>query len=86
MAEGILRHLAGDRFEVFSAGTEPKGLAPATVTVMREAGIDVASHRSKSIQEFFDKTLDYVITLCHASRASCPSPPSSRTLQTLGHH
>jgi len=71
MAEGILRHLAGDRFEVFSAGTEPKGLASATVNVMREVGIDVASHRSKSIQEFVGIKLDYVITLCNAARASC---------------
>ena len=74
MAEGFLRHLAGDRFEVFSAGTEPKSLAPETVAVMREVGIDVSSYRSKSIEEFPGDDFDFLITLCKTARAKCPRP------------
>jgi len=71
MAEGLLRHRAGDRFEVFSAGTEPKILSPTTVAVMREVGIDVAGHRSKSVKEFEDQDFDYLITLCNVARKTC---------------
>jgi arsenate reductase (thioredoxin) len=71
MAEGFLRHFAGDRFLVYSAGTEPKGLSPTTVVVMREIGIDVSEHRSKSIGEFVDQDFDYVITVCDMARAVC---------------
>jgi arsenate reductase len=72
MAEGFLRHLAGDRFEVYSAGTVPKGLSPITVEVMREGGIDVSEHRSKSVEEFVSEEFHYVITVCDVARAACP--------------
>jgi arsenate reductase len=72
MAEGFLRHLAGDRFEVYSAGTKPKGLSPIAVKVMREVGIDVSEHRSKSVEEFVSEDFDYVITVCDVARAACP--------------
>jgi arsenate reductase len=72
MAEGFLRHFAGDRFEVCSAGTVPKGLSPITVEVMREVGIDVSAHRSKSVEEFVSEDFDYVITVCDVARAACP--------------
>jgi arsenate reductase (thioredoxin) len=72
MAEGFLRHCSGDRFEVWSAGTKPKGLSPVTVEVMREVGIDVSEHRSKSVAEFDSEDFDYFITVCDVARAACP--------------
>jgi len=75
MAEGLLRHLAGDRFEVFSAGTKPAGLNPNAVTAMREAGIDISAHRSKSVEEFAGQQFDYVFTVCDNAKESCPIFP-----------
>jgi arsenate reductase len=75
MAEGLLRHLAGDRFEVHSAGTEPKGLSPYAVEVMREAGIDISGQRSKSVDEYAGQPFDYVITVCDSARQACPAFP-----------
>ena len=75
MAEGLLRHLAGDRFEVHSAGTQPKGLAGHTVEVMREIGIDVSGQRSKHVDEYAGQAFDYVITVCDSARQSCPVFP-----------
>jgi arsenate reductase len=72
MAEGFLRQSAGDRFEVYSAGTRPKGLSHITVEVMREVGIDVSEHHSKSVEEFVGEDFDYVITVCDVARAACP--------------
>ena len=80
MAEGFLRHFAGDRFEVYSAGTVPKGLSPITVEVMREVGIDVSEHRSKSVEEFVGEDFDYVITVCDVARAACPRFERSKRL------
>ncbi len=77
MAEGLLRHLAGDRFEVASAGTQPVGLNPEAVEVMREIGVDISRHRSKSIEELPDRDFDYVITVCDQARAFCPVFPAS---------
>jgi arsenate reductase (thioredoxin) len=73
MAEGFLRHFAADRFDVCSAGTEPKGLSPTTMAVMREVGIDVSGQRSKSIAGFVGQDFDYVITVCDKARAACPT-------------
>ena len=72
MAEGFLRQSAGHRFDVYSAGTKPKGLSSITVEVMREVGIDVSEHRSKSVEEFVGEDFDYVITVCDVARAACP--------------
>jgi arsenate reductase (thioredoxin) len=72
MAEGLLRKLAGDRFDVFSAGTRPVGLNPDTVRVMSEVGIDISGHRSKTVDEFAGRSFDYVITVCHSARQACP--------------
>lgn len=57
MAEGLLRHHAGDRFEVFSAGTKPTRVRPEAIAVMGELGIDIAGHRSKSVDEFAGRML-----------------------------
>lgn len=72
MAEGWLRHLAGDRFEVFSAGTHPVGLNPGSVEAMAEVGIDISQHRSKSATEFTALPIDYVITVCDRAKETCP--------------
>lgn len=72
MAEGLLRHRAGDRYDVSSAGTHPVGLNPGAVAAMQERGIDLSAQRSKSMNEFVDQTLDYVITVCDRAKDSYP--------------
>jgi arsenate reductase len=75
MAEGLLRSLGGADFEVFSAGTDPKGLNPLAVEVMRESAIDIARHESKALGRFLGKEFDYVITVCDRARDNCPTFP-----------
>lgn len=75
MAEGLLRHGAGDRFEVFSAGTDPSQVRPEAIAVMEELGIDISRHRSKSVDEFAGQEFDYVITVCDNAKESCPVFP-----------
>lgn len=75
MAEGLLRHMAGDRFEVFSAGSQPSRVREEAVAVMAELGIDISHHRSKSIEEFLGQPFDYVITVCDHARQVCPVFP-----------
>jgi arsenate reductase (thioredoxin) len=72
MAEGLLRHDAGQTFEVESAGTKPSSVRPEAITVMRELGIDISGHRSKSVEEFDGQHFDYVITVCDSARETCP--------------
>jgi len=73
MAEGILRHEGGDRFEVFSAGTRPSRVRSEAIQVMREIGIDISSHRSKSVDEFRGQSFDHIITVCNHARETCPN-------------
>ncbi len=75
MAEGLLRHLASDRFQACSAGTEPKSIARLTVEVMRGIGVYVSGQRSKSVAEFAGERFDYVITVCDSARERCPAFP-----------
>lgn len=75
MAEAVLRQHGGDRFEVHSAGTEPKGINPLTVQVLAEAGIDASFARSKSVTEFLGQSFDYVVTVCDQARQACPVFP-----------
>jgi arsenate reductase len=77
MAEGLLRQVAGTRFDVSSAGTHPKALNVQAVETMREIGIDISSQRSKSVAELPADHFDYVITVCDNARESCPHFPSS---------
>ena len=77
MAEGLLRHIAGDQFEVFSAGTRPVGLNPNAVAAMAEIGIDIAGRRSKSMDEFAGQQFDYVFTVCDNAKESCPIFPGA---------
>lgn len=75
MAEGLLRDMAGNRFEVFSAGTERTRVQPLAIEVMREAGIDISDHASKTLEAFSGETFDYVITVCDRANESCPLFP-----------
>ena len=72
MAEGLLRHDAGDAFAVYSAGTKPSLVRPEAITVMQEIGIDISGHRSKGVDEFDGQHFDFVITVCDSARQSCP--------------
>jgi len=75
MAEGLLRHDAGDRFEVESAGVDPVAVKPEAIEAMREIGIDISGHRSKSVDEFTEQEFDYVITVCDNANEQCPVFP-----------
>lgn len=72
MAEGLLRHDAGERFEVESAGIKASFVRPEAIAVMRELGIDISGHRSKNVDEFEGQQFDYVITVCDNARETCP--------------
>ena len=72
MAEGLLRHEGGDRFEVFSAGMKPASVRPEAISVMNEIGLDISDHRSKSVNEFIGQPLDFVITVCNNAKEVCP--------------
>lgn len=75
MAEGLLRDVADDSFDVESAGVAPSHVRPEAVEAMREIGIDISGHRSKSVDEFVDQQFDYIITVCDNARESCPVFP-----------
>jgi arsenate reductase len=72
MAEGLLRAMAGDRVEVASAGVSPSHVRSEAIEVMREIGVDISQHRSKSVDEFSGDRFDYVITVCDNAREQCP--------------
>jgi arsenate reductase len=77
MAEGLLRHDASDRFEVFSAGTKPSQVRPEAIAIMRELGIDISGQHSKSIDEFTGQGFDYVLTVCDNAKENCPIFPGA---------
>ena len=77
MAEGLLRHDAGDRFEVESAGTKPSRVRPEAIAAMKELGIDISNHKSKSVEEFTSREFDYILTVCDHAKESCPVFPGS---------
>lgn len=77
MAEGLLRHDAGDRFEVASAGVDPTQVRPLAIKAMNEIGIDISGHRSKSVDEFEGQNFDYVITVCDNANQQCPMFPGT---------
>lgn len=72
MAEGLLRHLGGGDFEVFSAGMEASFVRPPAIAAMKEIGIDISQHRSKSVSEFLNDDFDYLITVCDNANQRCP--------------
>ena len=77
MAEGLLRHDAGNRFEVFSAGVSPSQVRAEAIAAMRELGIDISGQRSKSVEEFAGQEFDYVITVCDNANEHCPVFPGT---------
>jgi len=72
MAEGLLRQMGGDRFEVFSAGTCPIPVRPLAIKAMQEIGVDISQHYSKTLEQFVGLPFDYVITVCDNAKEDCP--------------
>jgi arsenate reductase len=77
MAEGLLRHYAGQYFEAFSAGTEPDSLHPLAVRALGELGIDISNQAPKSVDEFLSQDFDSVVTVCDQTKESCPVFPGA---------
>ena len=76
IAEGILRNAAGDLFEVHSAGSQPAGCVhPTAIAVLDEIGIDISSHESKHMEQFLDRDIHTVITVCGNADQACPVYP-----------
>jgi arsenate reductase len=78
MAEGLLGHLAGDRFEAMSAGTEATHVRPLAVRAMKEIGVDISEHESKTLERYLGESFDYVITVCDDANEACPFFPGAR--------
>ncbi len=76
MGEGLFRHEGNGAYEVQSAGTKPSQVRPEAIAAMKEIGIDISSHRSKSVDEFAGQTFDYVVTVCDNARDNCPVFPA----------
>lgn len=77
MAEGYLRHFAGDKAKIYSAGIEAHGVNPRAITVMKEDGIDISSHTSNNINEYQNIDFDFIITVCDNAKENCPYFPST---------
>lgn len=78
IAEGLLNYFYGDKYEAYSAGTQPTQVNPYAIKAMQEIGIDISRHRSKSVQEFLNQEIDYVITVCDSANETCPFFPSGK--------
>ncbi len=76
IAEGYLRHFAGDRAEVYSAGVETHGVNPRAIAIMAEDGLDISHHTSNHVDEYADVDFDFVITVCDNARERCPYFPT----------
>lgn len=76
MAEGLLKHICSNAFEIYSAGTKPSIVRPEAIKVLEEIGIDISNNRSKSVDEFTDKKIDYVLTVCDNAKENCPYFPA----------
>jgi arsenate reductase len=79
MAEGLLRHLAGDRFEVMSAGTEATLVRREATAAMAELGVDISGQESKTLERYLGEPFDYVVTVCDAVNEACPVFPGARS-------
>jgi arsenate reductase len=78
MAEGLLRHFAGDRFEVMSAGTEATLVRPEAMRAMAELGVDISGQESKTLERYLGEPFDYVVTVCDAANEACPVFPGAK--------
>ena len=83
MAEGLLQHICGDAYDVYSAGTLPSMVRPEAIKVLSEIGIDISGNRSKSVEEFDGTPIDFVLTVCDNARENCPYFPAGTRLD---HH
>ena len=79
MAEGLLRHLAGDRFEVYSAGTEATSVRPEAIAAMAELGVDISGQESKTLDRYLSESFDCAITVCDDANEACPVFPGAKT-------
>jgi arsenate reductase (thioredoxin) len=77
VAEGLLRHLAGDRFEVMSAGTEATSVRPEAIKAMAELGVDISGQGSKTLERYLGEPFDYVVTVCDDANEACPVFPGA---------
>jgi len=75
MAEGLMRQFYGDKYDVYSAGVNPTEVNPNAIKVMKEIGIDISNHTSKSVNEYINQTFDIIITVCDNAKESCPIFP-----------
>jgi arsenate reductase len=75
IAEGLMRHLAGDKYEVYSAGSHPTKVHPAAITIMNEVGIDISFHSSDPVSLFKNESMDIVVTVCDNANKTCPVFP-----------
>ena len=80
MAEGLLKHICKSEYEIYSAGTRPSIVRPEAIKVLREIGIDISENRSKSVDEFTEKEIDYVLTVCDNAKENCPYFPAKTRL------
>lgn len=80
MAEGLLKHIGKNRYEVFSAGTKPSTVRPEAIKVLAEIGIDISDQRSKSVEEFAGQEFDFVLTVCDNAKENCPFFPAKTKL------
>ena len=78
MAEGLVRHLAGDRFEAYSAGTEATHVRPLAIRAMDEIGIDISGQESNTLNRYLGEPFDYVITVCDEANEACPFFPGAK--------
>ncbi len=77
MAEGLLRHLAGHRFEAHSAGTEATRVRPLAIRAMEEIGVDISGQESKTLDRYLEEPFDYVVTVCADANEACPIFPGA---------
>lgn len=80
MAEGLLQHICQGKYEIFSAGTKPSSVRPEAIKVLQEIEIDISNNRSKSVDEFVNEEMDYVLTVCDNAQENCPYFPARTEL------
>jgi arsenate reductase len=76
MAEGLLKHITQNKYEIYSAGTKPSFVRPEAIKVLQEVGIDISKNRSKSVDEFTNQKIDFILTVCDSAKEICPYFPA----------
>ena len=76
MAEGLLKHITRNKYEIYSAGTKPSIVRPEAIKALAEIGIDISENRSKSVEEFVREEIDYILTVCDNAKENCPYFPA----------